>query len=235
MLSRAHWVPALALTLTGFACAQNPRIVCTPGALNACFGIDVVVQPIEGSNDTRVTVHIQNLQGTVPDDNTAWSQLNHIRIHRNLEPSLGFPGGGDIMPTWWPSVTTIGPEPPGSGWRNVGVNSPPGLVSEWIATGGLYDGDGGYIAGRNQTYKQAAKVGAGLRTFSGVGTAPGWVTFTFVAAESFTADDVSVYIAIDASTQPASGLPVPEGVGCYIPGFGLNGDNECIELPYNLD
>ena len=226
-------IAGLTLALAGTGCAEDPQIVCTPGSLRACFGIEVIVRQV-GGNDTRVTIHVQNLQGTIADDNTAWSQLLYLRVYRNMNPALGFPVGGDVVPTWEPAVATIGPGPAGSGWRNTGVNSPE-FVSEWIATSGAYGTDVGYIAGRAATYNEVAGVGAGFRTFSGVGSAPGWVTFTFLAGQPFTISDVGVQLAAWASNQPASGLPAPQSVGCQVIKGGGPLSTDCIFLPYNLN
>jgi hypothetical protein len=226
-------IAGLTLTLAGTGCAEDPQIVCTPGSLKACFGIEVIVRPV-GGNDTRVTIHVQNLQGTIADDNTAWSQLLYLRVYRNMEPALGFPVGGDVVPTWDPAVTTIGPGAAGSGWRNVGVNSPE-FVSEWVASGGTCGADVGYLAGRNETCNEVAGAGAGFRTFSGVGSAPGWVTFSFLAGQRFTISDVGVQLAAWASDQAASGRPAPQSVGCQVIRGGGPLSTDCIFLPYNLN
>jgi len=224
----------LSFSLLGFtiACKPKPRIACTNGALKACFGTEVEFTHF-GNDSTRVTIDIQNLQGTIPDDNTAYSQLLYIRVYRNMLPVLAFPNGGSVVPTWTTTVQTIAPGPAGSGWHNTGVNSP-SFVSEWIATGGSYGSNVGYVAGRDVTYNQITHTGAGLRTFTAVGRAPGWVTFRFVAHHNVTASDIGIQISAWASAQPAATLAAPTQVGCQlITGGGPIGP-PCTFLPYNL-
>ena len=215
------------------ACDDDyPLIACTSGVHKACFGFDIAFEPLVGDS-TRITVRVQNLQGTISADSTAWSQLLYVRVYRNMNPVLGFPNGGTITASWDATVAPIGPEPAGSGWHNSGVNSP-SFVSEWIATGGSYGTNVGYVSGRDSTYNQVANVGAGLRTYSGADTAPGWVTFTFVATQPVTDSDVGVQLSAWASNQPAASLPVPEQVGCQIIPGGDPVTAGCVFLPYNL-
>lgn len=214
------------------ACAPERQIVCTTGAIRACFGIVVDFRSL-GGDSTRISIDVQDLQGTVPDDNSAWSQLLYVRVYRNMMPSLGFPGPGAITPTWDATVQTIGPSAPGSGWQNTGVNSP-SFVSEWIATGGTYGTDVGYVSGRDSTYNQVVHAGAGLRTYIGPGKDPGWVRFSFVAQHAVKSADVGVQLSAWASPQPASTLQTPQQVGCQvIIGGGPVGPG-CTVFPYDL-
>jgi hypothetical protein len=211
---------------------HKPRIACTTGALKACFGTDVTFTNF-GTDSTRVKIDIQNLQGTVAQDNTAWSQLLYIRVYRNMNPPLGFPNGGSVVPTWTATVQPLGPSPAGSGWRNSGANSP-SFVSEWVATGGSYGSNVGYVSGRDTTYNQVVNAGAGLRTFSGVGRAPGWVTFSFVAHHRLTASDIGIQVSAWASTQPARSLAAPTQVGCQLITGGGPIAPPCEFFAYNL-
>ena len=220
---------ALAL---GMACNPYPRIACTPDALKACFGTDIAFRSL-GGDSTLITIRVQDLQGTIPEDNSAWSQLLYVRVYRNMNPSLGFPADGPVVPTWDATVLTLGPAPAGSGWRNVGVNSP-SFVSEWTAAGGTYGTNVGYVSGRDTTYNQVVKAGAGLRTYTGAGKAPGWVTFTFVAHRSVTESDIGVQLSAWASLQPASTLAPPQQVGCQLVKGGGPVSSDCVFLPYNL-
>lgn len=214
------------------ACAPRPQIVCTPGPIQACFGIVVDFQNL-GGDSTRITIDVQDLQGTVPNDNSTWSQLLYIRVYRNMAPSLGFPGPGAITPTWYAAVQTIGPSAPGSGWHNTGVNSP-SFVSEWVAAGGTYGTDVGYVSGRDSAYNQVVHAGAGLRTYVGPGKNPGWVRFSFVAQHVVTRDDVGVQLSAWASLQPASTLQAPQQVGCQVINGGGPVEPGCDSFPYNL-
>ncbi|MEJ2184964.1 MAG: hypothetical protein P8Z36_03405 [Gemmatimonadota bacterium] len=215
------------------ACAPSPQIVCTPGAIQACFGIVVDFRSF-GSDSTRITIDVQDLQGTVPQDNAAWSQLLYVRVYRNMDPSLGFPGPGAITPTWDAAVQTIGPSAPGSGWHNTGANSP-SFVSEWVASGGGYGTDVGYVSGRDTTYNQVVHTGAGLRTYIGPGKNPGWVRFSFVAQHVVTSADVGVQLSAWASPQPASTLQAPQQVGCQVITGGGPVVSGCAVFPYNLN
>jgi hypothetical protein len=220
---------ALALAL---ACNPYPRIACTPGALEACFGTDISFRRL-GGDSTLIIIRVQNLQGTITEDNSAWSQLLYIRVYRNTNPSLGFPADGPVLPTWDATVQTLGPAPPGSGWRNVGVNSP-SFVNEWTAAGGTYGTNVGYVSGRDSTYNQVVKAGAGLRTYTGPGKAPGWVTFTFVAHRPISSSDVGIQLSAWASLQSASMLPPPEQVGCQLVKGGGPISSDCVFHLYNL-
>ncbi len=214
------------------ACNPYPRIVCTPGTITACFGIDVSFRAMPGDS-TEITLRVQNLRGTVSSDNSAWSQLLYLRVYRNMDPPLGFPAAGPITPTWDATVQTLGPAPPKSGWQNTGVSSP-SFVSEWVATGGTYGTNVGYVSGRDSTYNQQVNAGAGLRTYAGPGTAPGWVTFSFVAARPVTASDVGVQLSAWASLLPAATLPVPQQLGCQVIAGGGPVSPDCTFLPYDL-
>jgi len=222
----------LATACLALGCRRDfRRIACTTGALKSCFGIQVLFRSLPGDS-TRVTIRMQNLQGSVAADNTAWSQLLYVRVYRNSSPSLAFPNDGAVLPTWDASVQTLGPGAPGSGWKNIGSNSPPNIMSEWVGVGGVYGTNVGYIAGRDPTYNQVANIGAGLRTYSAAATPPGWVTFSFVAGRPFTSADVGVQFSVWASDQPASGLPVPKQIGCtYIPSGVASA---CTILPYSF-
>jgi hypothetical protein len=222
---------ALATASLTLGCHRDfRRIACTTGALKACFGTEVTFRRIPGDS-TRITIRIQNLQGTLSADNTAWSQLLYIRVFRNTNPPVGFPNGGSVTPTWDASVQTLGPGAPGSGWHNAGTNSP-SFVSEWVGVGGSYGTNVGYVSGRDVTYNQVANVGAGLRTYTAAATAPGWVTFSFKAGRPVTTGDVGVQISAWATNQPAASLPVPQQVGCTLIGGG--GANACTFLPYSF-
>ncbi|MEJ2218595.1 MAG: hypothetical protein P8099_18550 [Gemmatimonadota bacterium] len=214
------------------ACAPKPQLVCTTGAVQACFGIVVDFRKMPGDS-TRITIDVQDLQGTVPNDNSAWSQLLYVRVYRNMDPSLGFPGPGVITPTWDTTVQTIGPSAPGSGWHNTGVSSP-SFVSEWIAAGGGYGTDVGYVSGRDTSYNQVVNAGAGLRTYIGPGKNPGWVRFSFVAQHVVTRDDVGVQLSAWASLQPASTLQAPQQLGCQVITGGGPVSGSCASFPYKL-
>ena len=214
------------------ACSPYPRIACTPGPISACFGFDIAFHPLPGDS-TRITIRIQDLQGTIPADNAAWSQLLYLRVYRNMNPPLGFPDDGPAVPTWDPAVQPIGPAPAGSGWHNTGANSP-SFVSEWVGTGGTYGTNVGYVAGRDSTYNEVSNIGAGLRTYTAAGTAPGWVTFNFVAQRPVRAADVGVQLSAWASQVPAASLPVPQQVGCQLVAGGGPIGPACHFLDYNL-
>lgn len=231
MIPRSAILACATATLAA-ACNPYPRIVCTPEVIRACFGFDQSLRSL-GGDSTLITIRIQNLQGTILRDSSAWSQLLYIRVFRNMAPSLGFPEGGPVIPTWDPGVQTIGPEPKGSGWHNGGTNFP-SFVSEWAAVGGQYGKNVGYVAGRARTYNEVVGAGAGLRTYKAPGKRPGWVTFTFVAKRPVTAADIHIEIAAWASLQPASSLPVPENVGCQVIQGGGTAAHGCIDLPYDL-
>ena len=223
-------VTAVAL---GLGCRRsNARIACTPGKFSACFGTEVTFQALPGDS-TRITIRIQDLQGTVSQDNTAWSQLLDVRVWRGGPPLLGFPNFGPILPTWTPQVQPLGPGAPGSGWHNGGINMPEVSYSEWLAIGGTYGQNVGYVSGKDVSYNQAANTGSGLRTYTAPGVFPGWVTFSFVAAHHVTASDVLVELAAWVSDKPATSLPVPQEVGCILINGGSN-PFVCKFFPYNL-
>ncbi len=230
MTRRSVAITVGAMSLATACSRPLPRIACTPGALSACFGISTTFTPAAGDS-TIVTIRVQNLQGSTSHDNTAWSQLLYLRVYRNSNPSLKFPQTGPFTPTWDPSVAAIGPGAPGTGWHNTGASFP-SFVSEWVGVGGSYGANVGYVAGRDTTYNEVAKVGAGLRTYTH-GAAPGWVTFTFRAGHPVTAADVSVGLSAWASAQPASGLPVPSQVSCVV--IVVNGGvSNCNFFPYHF-
>jgi len=214
-------------------CGPSPQIACTTGTLKACFGTEVFFYPF-GNDSTRIEIWVQDLQGTVTADNTAWSSLLYIRVYRNLLPQLNFPvAGGSVLPTWSGPVQTLGPSAPGSGWKDTGV-SYPSFVSEWIATGGGYSTDVGYVSGRDTTYHQVVNTGSGLRTYNAAGHAPGWVKFSFIAHSHVTKNDIGIELSAWASAQPASTLAVPSQVGCTILVSPVSQGLPCTFLTYDL-
>lgn len=83
----------------GLGCRHpTARIACTPGEFSACSGTQVTFQSLPGDS-TRITIRIQDLLGTIPQDNTAWSQLLYVRVWRGGAPLLGFPNNDPIVPT----------------------------------------------------------------------------------------------------------------------------------------
>ncbi len=224
-------LPLILAAALSAACNHNPRIACTRGTLRACFGIDISFNPVGDS--TIITIRIQDLQGIVRADNTAWSQLLYLRVYRNMAPSLSFPGPGTITPSWDATVTPIGPGAPGSGWTNMGVNYP-SFVSEWVAAGASPGSSAGYVTGRDVAYSEFRHTGAGLRTFTAPEKAPGWVTFYFVAHHIVTAADVGVQISAFASDQPASAVVAPQQVGCQVIPGGGSVTTDCDLLTYGI-
>jgi hypothetical protein len=106
-------VIALAFVGTSRAVAQTSSVnytdYCTTGALVECASVDITVAPIAaappGEEEFALTVAIQNLQGTDPNDNSGGYGITGVNITMNLENQLGdqgvayFPGlGGSLEP-----------------------------------------------------------------------------------------------------------------------------------------
>lgn len=234
-MNRIVFVPAAALASVllfgGAQPAAAQQILCTRGAVKACFGFTISFVNY-GNDSTRIWIQVQDLQGTIPQDNTAWSQLLYIAVTRNSNPSLKFPPWGEaVLPTWSGAVGILGSSPPGSGWTNRGT-SEPSFVSQWMAFGATYGSAGGYVSGRGGTYNQLLNAGAGLRTFKAAGQAPGWVTFNFVAHHHVTRGDVEVDLSAWTSLYPANINVTPKQVGCTVP--IVPGPGFCKVFPYTL-
>ncbi len=91
---------ALAFVGPSRAAAQTSSVdytdYCTTGALVECASVDITVAPIAaappGEEDYALTVAIQNLQGTDPNDNSGGYGITGVNIGMNLENQLGDQG-----------------------------------------------------------------------------------------------------------------------------------------------